>query len=153
MIVLLISLIWCSRLVYSSYVDGFSHFYGLCFSFCFFFVFFLFFLVFLLRAGVLECYFDHAGCLVPLDWPLFVGVLFVCCVRGLLTIVDLFLFDAFYICIFVSSLLELLLCGLRMCDVFSFFYLFCVYSRLIWYCMMCCARPPFPHVFALCLLL
>ncbi len=58
MIVLLISLIWCSRLVYSSYVDGFSHFYGLCFS-VFFSCFLPFFSCFSFKSWRAETFLLH----------------------------------------------------------------------------------------------
>ncbi len=89
--------------------------------------------IFSLVIGVIWCFFsmcscvgvnvDHVGFLFPLVWPLFVGLLFLCCVRGLLTIVDSSPFDAFYICIFLKPV------GIvRLCDVFCFFYLFCYTS-------------------------
>ncbi len=58
MIVLLISLIWCSRLVYSSHVDGFSHFCGFCFL-SVFLAFFLFFLVFFFKSWRVEIFLLH----------------------------------------------------------------------------------------------
>jgi hypothetical protein len=45
---------------------------------------------------------DQVFCF-PFFWPLFVCLLSVCCVRGLLTIVDSFLFGAFYIYICLKS--------------------------------------------------
>lgn len=43
---------------------------------------------------------DHFGLVFPPVWPLCVCLLIDCCVRGLLTAVDLTLFVAFYNCIF-----------------------------------------------------